>query len=56
MEECQLIVSSLIWSGNTLGTEAPARIKAQAEPHPNPLHIVFHRQWEANIKEAAASF
>lgn len=56
MEECQLIVSSLIWSANTLGTEAPARIKAQAEPHPDPLHILFHRQWEVNIKEEAASF
>lgn len=56
MKECQLIISSLIWSGNTLGIEAPARIKAHADSHPNPLHILFNRQWEANIKEEAASF
>lgn len=56
MKECQLIISSLIWSGNILGTETPAGIKAYAEPQPNPLYIPTQRQWEAHIKVATASF
>lgn len=50
MKERQLIISSLIWSGNILGTETPAGTKEHPEPQPNPVYIPSQRQWEAHIK------